>query len=366
MAKSLLSVRTKKKPRVTRSEAYLVNLKYLGDEPNALNFKDRMDYAKAYNWYGSMATKDEARDYLKEYLTVHDPKLVKPVARVPDNWIPYTAAWCCRIATQRSEKISENAMSMIMESIKRVTEEEPKDKPKVADKPSIQDRIRERGSDIIGSIEEFVDQNDPKFSLYDWLQKNEIPAMYASKIVDYYTPVWNEMWQAHAGSIEGYEKFKKVDLKARAEFFGRLVSDAERYGGNVKKARAPRKKKAPTAEKQLKNLKYQKDSSEHKLTSVNPSSIIKAQTLWTFNTKYNVLSVYMASGRDGFGVKGTTLTGYDTETSKSLKIGRKTAEKLEAVLKGGKIIQRKLIEEMQGDVNGRINENTILLKVSLT
>jgi hypothetical protein len=47
-----------------------------------------------------------------------------------------------------------------------------------------------------------------------------------------------------------------------------------------------------------------------------------------------------------------------------MKIGRKTNERLQAVLTGGKIVQKRLVAEMQNEANGRINENTILLKVS--
>ena len=54
---------------------------------------------------------------------------------------------------------------------------------------------------------------------------------------------------------------------------------------------------------------------------------------------------------------------YNSDNSKSIKIGRKTSEKLQAVLTGGKIVLRKMIEEMTGEANGRINENTIILKV---
>lgn len=362
MAKSLLSIKTKKKQRVTRSEAYLVNFKYLGDEPDSKKLKTVSDFAKAYSWYGAMASKDEAREYLKDYLTVNEPSLLKPVARIPDNWIPFTSAWNCRIATNLGKKIDQRSLEMIHEAIKMATPDEPKEKPK-ADKPSIQDRIRERGYDIIGDIECLYDADMPT-DLYSWLQKKEIPAMYTSKIVEYYKPILEEMQLAAAGKVEGYSDYTKKQLAAKVAMLQKIVDDALRYGGNVKKARAPRKTKAPSADKILKNFKYQKDSNEHKLTSVSPQSVLGAQTLWTFNTKYSTLSVFVADGPSGLSIRGTTLVGINTEASKSMKIGRKTAEKLQAVLTGGKIVQKRLIEEMKGEANGRINENTILLKAS--
>ena len=44
----------------------------------------------------------------------------------------------------------------------------------------------------------------------------------ASKIADFYRPIWNEMVQAHAGDIDGYEKWTKSKLKARVEFFNKF------------------------------------------------------------------------------------------------------------------------------------------------
>jgi hypothetical protein len=309
-----------------------------------------------------MTSKDEAREYLYNYLDIHEPKISKLIRKVHDNWIPYHAAWCCRIASRRSEKISSSAMNMIHEAIKKVEAEENSENFKL-DKPSIQDRVKDKLDDLIGNIEELIDMDEP-FSLYDWLTKMEIPRVYTVKIGKYYGPVLKELTEALTNPkvAEGYRHWSKSKLKERIAFYDQLLMDAERYSDNTKKVRVPRKKKTPSVDKQLKNLKYQKDSNEYKLTSINPVSVIGAQTLWTFNTKYNVLCVFNASGKSGLGIKGTTLIGYDETTSKSIKIGRKTAEKLDIVLKGGKIAQRKFIDEMDGQPNHRINENTILLK----
>jgi hypothetical protein len=360
MAKSLLSVRTKKKIRVTRSEAYLINLKYLGEEPDASKLVNDVDIGKAYTWYSYMATNDEAREYLQTYLAANEPSLAKPVSRVSDAWVPTTAAWSCRIATRTGRKISQTALEQIHEAIKKGTPKESKDKSKSV--LSIQDRVRERGYDIIGDIEVLYDADMP-MDLYAYLQKNGIPAMYTTRIVDYYKPILEEMKLAAAGKIEGYTNFTKKQLNAKVVMLQKMIDDANRYGGNVKKARAPRKAKPPSVEKILKNFKHQKESSEHKLTSVSPDSILGARTLWTFNTKYNVLCVFNADGPSGLSIHRTSVAGFAVDSSRSMKIGRKTAEKLQAVLTGGRLVQKRLIEEMKGTPNERINENTILLKV---
>jgi hypothetical protein len=98
------------------------------------------------------------------------------------------------------------------------------------------------------------------------------------------------------------------------------------------------------------------------LASINPETIIGSQTLWTFNTGNNTLSVFNAVDRAGLSVNRTAITNYDPKTSKSMRIGRKTAERLKSVLTGGKIVLRKVQDEMNNEVSERINISTILLK----
>jgi len=356
--------RSKPKPvRKTRSEQYLVNVKYLGDEPTATQIENST--IRSINWYNAMCSKEEAREYLASYLAAHNRSAdQKLLSKVSDTWLPLSACWMARISIVSPETAKKNNWAtLIDEYLKEAfTHLEVEKKTVTSDKPSIQDRIRERGYDIIGDIEEMIDKNE-EFSLYDWLKKNEIPAMYASKIIEYYGPWLNDLIEAYEGDIEGYTNFSKKELKNRIAFFGKLMEDASKYGSVAKKTRATRKPKPVSTDKLVKNVKFQKESNEHKIASVTPNSIIGAQSLWTFNTKYNTLSVFNAMGPSGLSVRGTTIIDFDESTSRSIKIGRKTNERLETVLKGGKIVLKRLVEEMETAANGRLNENTILLKV---
>lgn len=369
MAKSLLSVKGKKKTvRKTKSENYLVNWKYLGDEPKNVTF-DTVELLKAFNWYNVMAEKEDTRQYLKDYFK-SDKDKIKLIDRIPDNRLPSTSAWLCRIAVNNGIVLDNTKLSRITNDIKdaaaHTLQEEVKEKP-TTPKPSIQDRVKERVSDIIGDIEELIDSGVP-FSLYDWLKKNEIPAMYANKIGDYYGPIWGELTLAQTDPVigEGYKNYTAKQLRERVAFYNQLVADAERYGDNTKKARAPRKKKAPTAEKLLKHFQYQKESNEYKLQSCDPATIIGAQELWVFNTKYKTLGVYRARGPAGLSIKRTSINGYDNDASLIKRVGRKPEEYVKKVLSGGKIILRKLMEDIKSDpitFTDRINNNIVLIKV---
>lgn len=371
MAKSLLSTRgiKKKVARNTKSETYIINWKYLGDEPK--NVRGTVAMLRAFNWYNTMAEKDEIRQYLKDYF-VGDKATHKVIDSIPDNRLPLTSAWLCRIATNNKEELQINDWVRVNNDINDAagyTEEVVKlDKPAV-ERPSIQDRVKERGYHVIGDIEELLDKG-VEFSLYEWLQKNEIPAMYANKIIDHYKPVFVELYTAATGDDtdlkEAYSHLTKKDMKDRIVFFTKFLEDAERYSGNVKKARAPRKKKTPSAEKLLKLFQYQKESNEHKLQSIDPATIIGAQELWTFNTKYSMLTVFRARGPAGLTVKRTAIDGYDVDGSLTKRIGRKTEQTIKNVLTGGKIVLKRLMDDIKSEpakLSERINANTILLRV---
>lgn len=367
MAKSLLSVKSKKPKAVrkTKSENYLVNWKYLGDEPK--NITSKVDLIKALHWYNVMVESDEARQYLKDYFKA-DKNMIKIIDRIPDKRIPTTAAWLCRMATNQKRELEPNDWVRVNNDIQDASghNEEVEEKPaeqKV--KPSIQDRVKERVSEIIGDVEAILD-SDEKVNIYEWLQKNEIPAMHANKIAEFYKPLRDEYVYALEVDNEGYQHYTKNQLKSKLGYILKLIEDCERFAGNVKKARAPRKKKAPTAEKLLKHFQYQKESNEYKLQSCDPATVIGSQELWTFNTKSKVLSVFRARGPSGLNIRRTAIDGFDSDSSVSKKIGRKTEDTIKQVLNGGKIVLRKLMDNVSSGptkLSERINKDTILLKV---
>ena len=103
MAKKLIRKAPAKKQKKTRSEVYIVNQKYLGDEPvyksgQILTDSERI---RAYTWYGSMAEIAEARDWLTDFLFTRGRKEdARKLKSVPDNLFPLTAAWIARMATR--------------------------------------------------------------------------------------------------------------------------------------------------------------------------------------------------------------------------------------------------------------------------
>ena len=362
--------RKPKTVRVTKSEQYLVNKKYLGDEPLLKGNYTNSDFSNALTWYNYMCTASDAREYIKNYLESKGRDVeLKLFKKVPDSWIPTTAAWVARIMTRGTVVTSdsvhffEKKFSECLNKVSAVEETEQPEKVVV----SVHQRMREKASDIIGELESMLDKGE-QFSLYDWLKANEIPAAYSPQIIAYYSPWLEELLEAATEPDnqlkEAYGHLTKKQLKDRILFFNKMIEDAQRYGENKKKTRAPRKPRTVSVEKKLKSLKFQKEDKEFKIASINPEKIIGAQELWTFNTKYKTLTVFRAIDRGGLQVKGTSIINYDEKNSFTKRTGRKPEEYLKKVLEGGKIVLRKLMDDMkEAPLAYRINENTILLRI---
>jgi hypothetical protein len=103
-----------------------------------------------------------------------------------------------------------------------------------------------------------------------------------------------------------------------------------------------------------------------KLVSISPTDIIGAKELWIYNTKSRKLGKYVAAEYQTLGVKGTTITGFNENLSVQKTI-RKPEEKLKEFKIASKVVLRKFLEEINATdtkMNGRINEEIILLKVA--
>jgi len=363
--------RGRKPLRISKSESYFFNKKYFGDEPNFTKAVSNSQYADALNWYNYMSSVTEGRTYVETYLKSLNRLIeLKKFKSVGDNQVSTTMCWIARMLN-RGFELPESAKPFFEQKLSETLTKAKEETPVAVEVAtvSVQDRIREKTHDIVGEIESMIDLNE-SFSLYDWLVKNQISSIYCNAIVERYAPWLDELIQVSEGKDpqlkEAYAHMSKAEINKRIQYLNTLVEDAERYSDTNKKVRKKRKPRTVSVEKQLKNFKYQKENTEFKIASINPEKVIGANELWTFNTKYKVLTVFRAINRSGLQIKGTTVLNFDEANSSSKKIGRKTEEYLKKVLDGGKIVLRKLMTEIKTDapMASRINENTVLLRVN--
>jgi hypothetical protein len=102
------------------------------------------------------------------------------------------------------------------------------------------------------------------------------------------------------------------------------------------------------------------------IVSVPPAQLVKAQSVLVYNTKTRKVGLYVSKNSEGFGIKGTTLLNYtDISSQKTL---RKPAEQLKELKEQNtqKRIEtwyNKSVKTTETKLNGRFNEDTIILRV---
>jgi hypothetical protein len=338
----------------------------------------------AYSWYNEQRTSKDARKYLITYLednNILSSSQKKALPFLSDVW-HVNAGWTARMLSLGAW-IPDNSFQSFSEELKElksrldnIVKERQLEDPPQEDAVSIQERTLARAEEFIYELEAQFDKlwnrkkTDVEFDPYKWMMDNGVKPAHAGRIAEYY----RARAKAWVSIIEQTKKdpyvkesypWPKKDMVDAASIFLSFATDAEKLSSNKKAARKPRKKKPLSFDKMVKNLKYLQEDNENKLTSINPVKIIGAQQLWIYNVKTRKLGVYTASDSVGLIVKGSSLDNYKYSESIS-KTLRKPKETLSKVLGGGKIALRKIMGDINAkasELNGRINKDTILLRV---
>ena len=271
-------------------------------------------------------------------------------------------------------------------------------------RPSIQERIAERVREIVVPIEDWLERlitmpdrfNPETFQLIDHFKKEKVGGVHARKIIEMYETQYKEykdLLELRKKNL----KFKEIDeegegdseerqlLESYEDISNEVIEKGIKAHDNIFKAcdymidiananRKLRKKKPISKDKLVSKLQYSKEDTKYNLKSIDPKDIITAEQLWVFNTKTRKLGIYVASVLDprglnregtGLSVKGTSVQGFDPEKSVQ-KTLRKPEEQLTEFMKCGPVKSKTFFSEiksMEIALTGRINPDTILLKV---
>ena len=292
-----------------------------------------------------------------------------PTVRADFNDGKDTAAW---LRKQINEVIAEGKDDIDEDAVSTEV------KPTVI-QPSIQERVKEAAYRMTEEIEDAIEgfQTDPEnfdpkaFKMLNLLKGKEVKAAHARIIKAFYARQLEELEELASGKgdeqlKEGYSHRSKKQIRNLIAFYQEIASACDMLAQEAKVNRAPRKTKAVSKDKLVAKLKFMKSNEPLKLVSVNPVDIIGSGELWIFNTKTRKLGKYVAAEFQTLGVKGTTITGFD-EFKSIQKTIRKPEEKLKEFKAANKVALRKFLDEINATdtkMNGRINEETILLKVA--
>jgi len=289
-----------------------------------------------------------------------------PVTRADFNEGRSTAQW-----------LGEQITKVMQEGAKDIEEEEETAEQKnTAPVMSIQDRVREATFGMTEEIEDAIeafsadpDSFDPKaFKVVNLLRGKQAKAAHARIIRDFYQRQYDEYLELQEGKCEqlkeGYSHLTKPQVKKIIAFYHEILSACDMLMQEAKVNRKPRAKKSKPVEKIVEKIKYCKGNEPLKLVSISPADIVGSKELWVFNIKTRKLGKYVASEFAELSVKGTSVTGFD-EAKSVQKTLRKPEEQLKEFKAAGKVALRKFLEDIKAvdiKLNGRINEDTILLK----
>ena len=348
----------------------------LGQEPTLSKASSKTDIIIAYNWYNHFYSNDDAKGFIVSYLKKNEKykdKLNKLDLIDPAKL--RTIGWNCRILINKNElpddilKDTWKRLDGLLASAKEPIVE----KVEAAPAPqNVQESIAGRTNVIVSVMEAMVDafatNMRPQFDPKEFFREQAIKGPVAKKIVEYYTPLYEEIMGAIEGTDEdlryAYKRWKKADLRKYADHIKDILTAGDEQITVSKATRKPRKKKVKPAHVLVSKLKFKPDDKELGLTSIKATEIIGAKQLWVFNTKTRIVGVYVASGSHGLSVKGTTIIDFDEKSSIG-KTLRKPQENLQRLLAGGLIVLRsymKGIKAKEKQLTGRINTDVILLR----
>lgn len=336
----------------------------------------RTSLIMAMNYYNREYTEKDAQKWVVTYLAKSNKKLAASLLKL-DPWMFRSAGIIAKLLL-RDQPVGameiESLTTFINKALKMAQEPAPvvvEDEPKTTNVISLRDRIIDKARTLAGEFEGLIDDfmiNDETFDAKAVMARLNASGPVAKHIGSFYVDTVKELQEALDGKDpqlkEGYAHIKRSKLKKLLELYQSIIDAAEGTAQSAKAERKPRARKDKPASVVVAKLKYKKEDTELKLKSVLPTTIVNAQELWVFNTKYRKLQVYRASGPKGLTVKGTSIIGYEPEESAS-----KTVRKPELVASYAEMSKRpltaayKALKTSESKVNGRINEECILLKV---
>lgn len=341
------------------------------------------DVGRAVNWYNYNFQRKDAKEFLIDYLERNGRTAeAKKIKGVSDHAIRHITGWLARmslVGLQLNEH-EELHLSTEIDRLKALKEEIKKAvKEDDVQKPNIQDRLRDKAIEAAAELEfmfdEFCGAGEIKLNLNNHkpmaiIRGMNVQPTHIREVREPFERKVAELTEAITGEdrqlVEGYSHRSKNELKQMLKFCELVLADCDSYVQIKKVERKPRAKKKQTPDQIVRKLKFLKDFDELKLVSEAPTKLVDCTEFYVYDTAKRKLQHYVADSHVGaMTVKNNTIIGFDATSSVS-KTLRKPAEQLKALFAGGKPGARKYFKEIKATevkLNGRFNENLVILKV---
>lgn len=353
--------------------------KYMGSEPTLKSSSTEFEIIKAYSWFNYFYSSEDAKSFAIAYLksVKYDKKIIQKLSKVKPHLFKQWIGWNCRLLSQGSTipealwKKTETEIKLLTSQVAEDVGEDGEESSTNVKVISIQERVANKAAELIGELAEQMDvfytEGVIQFDVKKWSLEKSIKPQIAKKIAEHFRPQYEEIIAAQAGKdadlVEAYSRWRRPILKIMGLFIKRIIDHMVELESAAITTRKPRKKKEKPASVLVAKMNY--CTSADTLKSIDPKEIIGASQLWVFNHKTRNLTVYNAVGNSGLSVRGSTLTGFDQESSVTKKL-RKPESVIKPLLEGGKVYLRKIMENIkttEQKATGRINTDTILLRV---
>lgn len=300
--------------------------------------------------------------------------LLKGMPEVHDafNYGKDTGAWL--------RKEIENVLKMGANDL-----DDDEDAPKAKeDKPvvpvmNIQDRLREAAGnmseELDAAVDSFImdpDAFDPKaFKILNLLRGKGAKAAHTRYIKSFFQRSHDDLHELAAGNAdeqlrEAYSHLPRKNVRKLIEFYDSIMAACDQIAAEQKVLKKPRAKKVKPAEQLVAKLKFCIKDDKLGIVSTPPAQIIGAQGVAVFNVKTRKIGYYISKTSAGLGVKGTSLTDFSEKSFQ--KTLRKPPEQLKEfkeqnTQKRFETWFAKSVKTTETALNGRFNEDTVILKV---
>lgn len=225
---------------------------------------------------------------------------------------------------------------------------------------TIQERMRNKAIDALGQVEGVIDdlmeKKKTSFSMYKLLKQ----LGYSSRVVQYMKGHFDHI-VFELKNEEKCEQLSEAYNFLTAKQKERIIKTIQGFEDDIDKYieeyKPVRKVRIKTPAQLVKKLPFLDEWEQFK--SVDPKEIIRARTLFTYNTSSKKLTQF-----DGhLSVKGSRIIGYDSCKEKTLT----DLKLLDRLATGGNIIAQRFMDEIPRsklkDGNDLITKNTLLIKV---
>ncbi len=322
--------------------------RHLPDEPEFGFIHTKIDIIRALNYYGTWATDGDIRNWAESWCAAHkiDGSLHH---RTVGELKTYACFW--RMVERgmimddvEIERVSDGFRGLVSKHVPTPVEEKPK----------VIRKVERVGSEVLGNLDAYLDDlitgkitssRAPSLAstAKDVAELREACTRGLTRLTDekeyYDRAIWKLLKNAYNGILDSLQGF---EAKLKTE-----------------RVRVTKKRIKPPGVV-AKDVKFLKEFQGFRCAT--PEKLVGAKKAYVFDAEARKLKVFIATG-DGFTFTGTTLKNFDAEKSKGKTVRK--PETLMATPMNLSSLNKFFgdIKAVEGAVNGRFNENTVILVV---